>query len=88
MKTNPFLTAINPELDRQVRQTFEGQAHFAGTGPKGATCGNCRHWSGDQHSGSAICLEYWRRVRRAPPKKGFRVPRDAPACSAFVEGKQ
>ena len=30
--------------DELASRTFAGQAHFAGTGPPGAVCGNCRHW--------------------------------------------
>ena len=28
-----------------AQQTFEGQAHFAGTGPAGHTCRECRFWA-------------------------------------------
>jgi hypothetical protein len=50
MRRNPFLTSRCPEFDRKVAKTREGQAHFAGTGPDGATCGACHH------------LGYWRAV--------------------------
>jgi hypothetical protein len=54
MKTSPFLTTgYSPELTRQIRQTREGQAHFAGTGPFGATCGEC------------VFLGYWKQIRSA-----------------------
>jgi len=33
-------------------QTEPGMAHFAGTGPKGKTCGNCSYW-GYQKVGKA-----------------------------------
>jgi hypothetical protein len=52
MKITPNLTAGFPPLaEQQIRQTYEGQAHFAGSGPFGATCGECAH------------LGYYRQVR-------------------------
>ena len=52
MKTTSHLTAGHaPELARQISRTREGQAHFAGTGPFGATCGEC------------VYLGYWRQRR-------------------------
>jgi hypothetical protein len=49
MKNTPFLTTgHSPELAKQIQRTREGQAHFAGSGPLGATCGECAH------------LGYWR----------------------------
>ena len=54
MKTNPFLTTGHlPELAKQIQRTREGQAHFAGTGPFAATCGECAY------------LGYWRQRRSA-----------------------
>jgi hypothetical protein len=38
----PHLTSIEPELDRLVKQTLPGMAHWAGTGPAGTTCEQCR----------------------------------------------
>ena len=37
-----------PEFTSQIRRSREGQAHFAGTGPFGAICGEC------------VYLGYWR----------------------------
>jgi len=52
MKTTSHLTAgYAPELARQINRSREGQAHFAGTGPFGATCGEC------------VYLGYWRQRR-------------------------
>ena len=52
MKTNPFLTTgHSPELAAQIRQSRPGMAHFAATGPFGATCGECAY------------LGYWRQRR-------------------------
>ena len=41
MKTTAHLTSTNTEFERQVRKTRVGMAHFAGTGPFTATCGEC-----------------------------------------------
>jgi hypothetical protein len=38
------LTVVNPELDRLVKQTLPGMAHWAGTGPPGTTCEQCKHF--------------------------------------------
>jgi hypothetical protein len=84
MKTTSHLTTIDPEFDRRVRQTHCGMAHFAATGPTGTTCGQCCHWSAGRDVRSGLCHEYWRRVRRTPPKSGYRVPRDTPSCNAFA----
>ena len=49
-----FLTpGFGVELERQLRRTYPGQAHFAGTGPVGAHCEHCCH------------LGYWRQHRNA-----------------------
>jgi hypothetical protein len=54
MKTTSFLTSgHSPELAKQIQRTREGQAHFAGTGPLGATCGECTH------------LGYWKQTHNA-----------------------
>src|SRR5512138_3619008 len=53
MKTSAHLTSINPEFERQVARTRPGMAHFAGTGPFAATCGECVSWN------------YWRQIRNA-----------------------
>ena len=47
-----YLTAgYPPELAAMMRATKPGQAHWAGTGPAGKTCGQCSH------------LGYWEQVR-------------------------
>jgi hypothetical protein len=54
MNNTPFLTTAHaPELAQQIRQTRDGQAHWAGTGPFAATCGECEF------------LGYWRQRRSA-----------------------
>jgi hypothetical protein len=41
VRISPYLTSVNPTLDRLAAATDCGQAHWAGTGPEGATCGQC-----------------------------------------------
>jgi hypothetical protein len=43
MKTNYLTPGYAPELAAQIRKTRPGQAHWASTGPVGATCGECVH---------------------------------------------
>lgn len=39
------LTTPNAELAEFQRKTPSGMAHWAGTGPDGATCLQCKHWN-------------------------------------------
>jgi hypothetical protein len=36
----------DPDLGFDPSQSYEGMAHFAGTGPEGETCGSCLYWKG------------------------------------------
>lgn len=36
-----WMTQPDPDLAQQMVETVPGMAHFAGTGPKGATCRGC-----------------------------------------------
>jgi hypothetical protein len=52
MRLTPHLTGgCEPELRGQINKTYPGMAHWAGSGPFGATCGECAH------------LGYWRQYR-------------------------
>jgi hypothetical protein len=54
VRRTSHLTQGHPDvLAHQIRTTHPGQAHFANTGPFGATCGNC------------VFLGYRRQVRNA-----------------------
>jgi hypothetical protein len=86
----PYLTSINPALDRQVANTYPGQAHWAGTGPDGATCKECAflgYWvkvynrAGDRVNTrkSAGCAVF----HRLTGKHGPAVPDHAFACRHF-----
>jgi len=45
-----MIEAHPPELVQQIRNTAAGMAHWAGTGPAGKICGECRFWT------------YWRQI--------------------------
>lgn len=57
------LTIIDPELEKKVRRTRPGMAHWAGSGPEGAVCGHCIFWGyiahGRQRTGKS-CEKYYR----------------------------
>lgn len=40
------LTVIDNKLEAARSRTVAGMAHFAGTGPQGATCRECKFWTG------------------------------------------
>ena len=44
MKNDTHLSVTNPVLERQVRRSIPGMAHFAGTGPRDTTCYTCAFW--------------------------------------------
>jgi len=78
------------ELAEQIRKTYPGQAHFAGTGPVACTCGQCAHHGyyrvtrndyGDavKTTKTPACAEFW----RLTGKHGPAVPRNAEACKYF-----
>jgi hypothetical protein len=92
----PHLTSgYSAELDHQINTTHAGQAHFANTGPFGATCGECaflgyhrqhRNANGDNvkathHGGCA-------KFHELTGKHGPVVPKDAAACKYFQRGAQ
>lgn len=87
----------NPEGDREFQKraaTHVGMAHFAGSGPAGATCRHCVHWQhADWHSNSgkhggapkdSACAEH----RRLSANPGAKVPHSAMACKYFGEREQ
>lgn len=85
---------LNREGQEEVVQAFnrthQGMAHFAGTGPIGATCRECKFWqhqktwssaSGKGHGMPmpARCMRY----RQLMHERGKMVPHDARACKHF-----
>lgn len=75
----------------KAAMTHEGMAHFAGTGPSGASCRHCKHWDDGKHrrlyraakltGGSAPCGKFHELVRR---RTRIPVPGNAMACKWFV----
>lgn len=85
------LTDPNPELSRQQRNTYDGMAHWAGSGPPNKTCRQCREWAnaGDYYVGrktlkNAFCRRY-RRMTQATV--GGKIPHSAKACKYFEENE-
>lgn len=62
-----------------IAATVPGMAHFAGSGPAGAMCGSCAHWSGH-------CRQ-WQRLSRSDAI--LPVPPESAACRhyAMAEGR-
>lgn len=80
------LTEPNPALAEQVRRTPDGMAHWAGTGPDGATCAKCEHYgyfyedrAGQSRRKPSACALYARRMQ----KHGGNIPSDTDACKWF-----
>ena len=80
-----------PELAAQIRQSRPGMAHFAATGPFGATCGECLHFgSWKQIRGAAGNVVNTTRVKGGcakflalTGKHGPALPPNTPACRYF-----
>lgn len=84
--------AYAPELESQMRQTAEGMAHWAATGPERTTCRQCSHWNhegyysaGKKIGGNAlkpgVCSKYAALTRR----KGKKIPHATPSCKYFEQ---
>ena len=76
-------TAHPPGLAEAIAKSYEGMAHWATTGPKGATCGGCLYW-GDgtgprQRAQEGACAKF-RQLTQCVSKK---VPKRAEACRHF-----
>jgi hypothetical protein len=87
----PSLTSMHSEvLDHQIRTTYAGQAHFANTGPFGATCGECAFWgyykrvrnkAGDNVK--AVHRRGCEKFYQLTGRHGEIVPANAAACRYF-----
>ena len=76
------LTSIfDPEVERGRRETPPGMAHWAGSGPVGAKCTDCRHLdlAKDSKIEKARCLKYALLMRRLGKKFSKRTA----ACKYF-----
>lgn len=81
----------NPDITVAAAHSFSGMAHFATTGPNGATCRKCTWWehnvsddrskAGGHHRPPkrASCAKF----RQLTGRKGQKVPSDAAACRYF-----
>jgi hypothetical protein len=74
-------------VDKLARQSFAGMAHFAGTGPRGATCKQCKLWNYDPIKSpdetKARCWKY----KQITNHNGGLVPSVALACKYFEPRK-
>lgn len=80
------LTEPNPDLAAKRSKTMPGMAFWAGTGPEGKTCRECKHWAFDGYLASsgllkdAQCDKYTRMMNGNP---GGKLPHYMPACKYF-----
>lgn len=65
------LTVIDADLERAEMQTAPGMAHWAGSGPAGAKCGNCRFYgyefvkpNGNHSFKRSACGKFYAMTRR------------------------
>jgi hypothetical protein len=65
------LTIIDSTLERAEMQTAPGMAHWAGSGPENAKCGDCIFYgygyqktSGDATRKTSSCGKFWRMTGR------------------------
>jgi hypothetical protein len=89
-RTQHLTQGHDDALAHQIRTTHPGQAHFANSGPFGATCGDCvflgYHRQIRNKSGDTV-----KTVHRGGCKKSYEltgnhgpvVPADAAACRYF-----
>jgi hypothetical protein len=87
----PSLTAGYSEtLEHQIRTTHAGQAHWANTGPFGATCGECvflgyyrQHHNANGDIVKATHRDGCKKFHELTGKHGSIVPTHAAACRYF-----
>jgi len=77
-------------LAHQLRTTYAGQAHFANTGPFGATCGDCAFlgYYRPRHNNAGDIVGATRyggcgKFHQLTGKHGAVVPKQAAACRHF-----
>ncbi len=80
-----------------IRKTFGGMAHFAGTGPEGKTCRECRFWNyqrdgyhakSGKHANMIKAQRCMRYTQMSQGKAGEAVPAQAMACKYFEAADQ
>lgn len=83
------LTRAHGALEDNIRKTYAGQAHFAGTGPEDKTCRLCKYWLDEGRAASGILKPAkCGRFKEMTGKHGNAVPHQAPACKYFVENEK
>lgn len=75
-----------------IRKSHPGMAHWAGTGPEGKTCRQCRFFYPEGHFSKSNKLYpghlkpgACRRFQKMTGTKGEKVPHTAAACKFFSE---
>ena len=81
-RTGHLTVGYSPQVESNIACTHTGQAYFAGTGPYGAACGECRYWLGTPRKKAARCAKF----KDLTLSNGPAVPRDAMACKYFDWG--
>jgi hypothetical protein len=78
---------IHGEDRTRLKLTVPGMAHFAGTGPSGATCGGCVHW--DKRDERSLIGKH--KPRRCDKFRqlmqgmdGAPIPASTPACKYYA----
>jgi hypothetical protein len=66
--------------DDTIMNSFEGQAHFGGTGPADARCSGCKHWRGGGLDNRACQV-----FVGMTGVRGKRIPGSALACKYFEQ---
>jgi hypothetical protein len=74
-------------VDKLARQSFSGMAHFAGTGPRGATCKQCRLWDNDPVKSPDAPKAQCKKYQQITNHPGNEVPSIAAACKYFEARK-
>lgn len=96
IQEQPNLTVLDQAFEDTRRRTWPGMGHFAGSGPQGKTCRECKSWTGcghdygyyakgGKHGGSIKprpCQKYQELMggEVGPP-----VPHNAAVCKYFAE---
>lgn len=80
---NEHLTEPNPALAALVKATIPGMAHWAGTGPRGKTCGECEFLVSISVGvgRSTRCEKYQQMMNGKVGSK--KIPEVTPSCKYF-----